>query len=315
MSRTLLMLGAGIAVVVLMYFFSYQFGKLLSSGFNKLSRKIGTFSVNREYAIQRYVYLHRGGLIAKLYDWVNEQLIAIGLKRSGVSPVGYMLFWAVVAIATTLLLWLLLGLKTMLLIPIALILFIVSLVSTRVAVSGKIERREADIMDALDLIIPEIGSGVRNAIVKYVDNFAPSLRGDFQAFVSNIQDRGYAFSDAMFILSDNLGIIFRDFAQKAVFYEALGEADMINIFDDIVETNRLRRELRYENEQTFTTLKTSFILSCFVAGGYFLFLMASDAFSRYFFLTTTPGNILLIAILLVVFSVLSYITTIKSQAI
>ena len=118
----------------------------------------------------------------------------------------------------------------------------------------------------------------------------------------------------MYILSDNLGIIFRDFAQKAIFYETLGEPDMVSIFDDIVETNRLRRELRYKNNIEFQTLKTSFVMSSVVTFGYFLFLMATDAFSRYFFLTTTPDIILLIVIILVVFGVLSYITTIKSRA-
>lgn len=313
--KKVLLLGSVLALVAIVYFFSYQLQKWLSKGLLAVSKKVGTFSVNREYAVQRYVYLHRGSLFAKFYDWVNEQLIAIGLKRSGVSPVGYLTFWAVVAVITAVVVWLFTGINVGFLFPIAVILFVVSLIMTRVIVSEKIEKREADIMDALDLIIPEIGSGVRNAIVKYVDNFAPSLQTDFKAFVSNLQDRGYSFPDAMFILSDSLGVIFRDFAQKAIFYEALGEADMISIFDDIVETNRLRRELRYNNEVAFTSLKTSFIVSSVIAAGYFLFLMATDAFSRYFFLTTTPGIILLICIVLVVFGVLSYITTIKSHTI
>lgn len=313
--RRLLLLGMAVALIAIVYFFSFQLQKWLSKILASVSKKVGTFSVDREYRVQRYVYLHRGSLFAKFYDWVNAQIIAIGLKRAGVSPVGYLLFWAVVAVVLALALWVLTGMNAGFLLPVAIILFVVSLIMTRVIVSEKIEKREADIMDALDLIIPEIGSGVRNAIVKYVDNFAPSLQGDFKAFVSNIQDRGYSFPDAMFILSDSLGVIFRDFAQKAIFYEALGESDMISIFDDIVETNRLRRELRYTNEVAFNTLKTSFIVSCFVACGYFLFLMATDAFSRWFFLTTTGGIILLIVIALIIFGVLSYITTIKSQAI
>ena len=170
-------------------------------------------------------------------------------------------------------------------------------------------------MDALDLIIPEIGSGVKNAIARYVDNFSPSLQQDFKIFLSNIQDRGMSFEDAMFILADSLGNIFKDFAQKAVFYEALGEEDMRGIFDDIVETNRQRRELRYNNNLEFGVLRMSFIISSGITIGYFIFLMATDWFSRYFFLTTTWGNILLVAIVLTIFGVLSYIATIKSRAI
>lgn len=314
MSRVILIITI-VAIVAGVYFFSFQLQKFLSSAGTSISKKIGTFSTSREYAVQRYVYLHRGSIIAKLYNWINEQLIAAGMKRVGVTPVGYMLFWGTIAAITSIVIGILCNLNVFLYVVIFFILVAVFLVATRVFVAGKMEKREADVMDALDLIIPEIGSGVKNAIARYVDNFSPSLQQDFKIFLSNIQDRGMSFEDAMFILADSLGNIFKDFAQKAVFYEALGEEDMRGIFDDIVETNRQRRELRYNNNLEFGVLRMSFIISSGITIGYFIFLMATDWFSRYFFLTTTWGNILLVAIVLTIFGVLSYIATIKSRAI
>lgn len=314
MSRIILLITI-VAIVSGVYFFSFQLQKFLSSAGTSISKKIGTFSTSREYAVQRYVYLHRSSLIAKLYNWINEQLIAAGMKRVGVTPVGYMLFWGTISAITAIVIGIICNLNVFLYVVIFFILVAVFLVATRVFVAGKMEKREADVMDALDLIIPEIGSGVKNAIARYVDNFSPSLQQDFKIFLSNIQDRGMSFEDAMFILADSLGNIFKDFAQKAVFYEALGEEDMRGIFDDIVETNRQRRELRYNNNLEFGVLRLSFIISSGITIGYFIFLMATDWFSRYFFLTTTWGNILLVAIVLTIFGVLSYIATIKSRAI
>lgn len=314
MSRIILLITI-VAIVAGVYFFSFQLQKFLSSAGTSISKKIGTFSTSREYAVQRYVYLHRSSLIAKLYNWINEQLIAAGMKRVGVTPVGYMLFWGTISAITAIVIGIICNLNVFLYVVIFFILVAVFLVATRVFVAGKMEKREADVMDALDLIIPEIGSGVKNAIARYVDNFSPSLQQDFKIFLSNIQDRGMSFEDAMFILADSLGNIFKDFAQKAVFYEALGEEDMRGIFDDIVETNRQRRELRYNNNLEFGVLRLSFIISAGITIGYFIFLMATDWFSRYFFLTTTCGNILLVAIVLTIFGVLSYIATIKSRAI
>lgn len=314
MSRIILLITI-VAIVAGVYFFSFQLQKFLSSAGTSISKKIGTFSTSREYAVQRYVYLHRSSLIAKLYNWINEQLIAAGMKRVGVTPVGYMLFWGTISAITAIVIGIVCNLNVFLYVVIFFILVAVFLVATRVFVAGKMEKREADVMDALDLIIPEIGSGVKNAIARYVDNFSPSLQQDFKIFLSNIQDRGMSFEDAMFILADSLGNIFKDFAQKAVFYEALGEEDMRGIFDDIVETNRQRRELRYNNNLEFGVLRLSFIISSGITIGYFIFLMATDWFSRYFFLTTTWGNILLVAIVLTIFGVLSYIATIKSRAI
>ena len=314
MSRIILLITI-VAIVAGVYFFSFQLQKFLSSAGTSISKKIGTFSTSREYAVQRYVYLHRSSLIAKLYNWINEQLIAAGMKRVGVTPVGYMLFWGTISAITAIVIGIICNLNVFLYVVIFFILVAVFLVATRVFVAGKMEKREADVMDALDLIIPEIGFGVKNAIARYVDNFSPSLQQDFKIFLSNIQDRGMSFEDAMFILADSLGNIFKDFAQKAVFYEALGEEDMRGIFDDIVETNRQRRELRYNNNLEFGVLRLSFIISAGITIGYFIFLMATDWFSRYFFLTTTWGNILLVAIVLTIFGVLSYIATIKSRAI
>ena len=141
------------------------------------------------------------------------------------------------------------------------------------------------------------------------------MRDDFQAFITNIQDRGYSFNDAMYILSDNLGLVFTDFAQKAIYFEAVGERDMVEIFNDITETNRLRRQLRDENNNAFSNLKASFLVSAAMTFGYFIFLMITDDFSRRFFLTQTAGKFLLLVMVGVVFAVLAYITTIKSKTI
>ena len=189
------------------------------------------------------------------------------------------------------------------------------LIMTRVMVSERMEKREADIMNAVDLIVPEAGNGIKNAIITYKDNFAPSLREDFSSFITNIQDRGYTFEDAMYILADNLGSVFKDFAQKAIYYEAVGEKEMLEIFSDITETNRLRRQLRDENSAAFITLKASFVVSVLMTLGYFIFLMFTDSFSRNFFLQETLGKILLIIIIFIVFMVLAYISTIKSKTI
>ena len=314
MNATLRLFG-GLLLIVVMYFFSFQLQKILGAIGHKFSEKIGTASTSREFAIQRYVYLHRRSLISRFYLWVNEQLIALGVKRLGVTPVGYITFWGFISIAMSVVLTFAMGLDFSMMLICTGILFFVCMTMTRVLVAERMERREADVMDAIDLIIPQVGGGVKNAILMYIDNFAPSLQADFKAFVSNIQDRGMSFAEAMFILSDNLGLIFKDFAQKAVYFENLGEPDMIDIFADIVESNRLRRELRYTNGVKFNILKSSFIASSVITFGYFCFLLLTDEFSKYFFLTTYAGRILLIVILLVVFCVLSYITTIKSRQI
>lgn len=297
------------------YFMSFQLQAVLAGLLKKISMKMGTFSVDKEYALQRYVYQHSSSLIARIYQWVNNQLVALGMKRLGVSVVGYLMFWAVVALILAVLLSVIGGFGAGFTPLMFGMLFVVMLVLTRVFVSERMELREADIMNAVDLIVPEVHNGIKNAIVTYRDNFAPSVRDDFQTFITNVQDRGYSFEDAMYMLADNLGMVFNDFAQKAIYFEAVGEREMVEIFADITETNRLRRQLRDENNNAFASLRTSFIVSVALVVAYFFFLMFTDDFSRIFFLTQTAGKFLLIVMIGVVFAVLAYISTIKSRVI
>lgn len=299
----------------LIYFFSFQLQTTLAKLAKKFSEKLGVYSTSKEYALQRYVYQHSTSPVSKLYVWVNNQLAALGMKRLGVSVVGYLLFWAIIAFIMAIVLNVLTQMGLLFFPLMFLMIFVVTLVMTRVMVSERMEMREADIMNAIDLIVPEVHNGVKNAIVTYKDNFAPSVKDDFQAFITNIQDRGYTFDDAMYILADNLGLVFNDFAQKAIYFEAIGEREMVEIFADITETNRLRRQLRDENNNAFTSLKASFIVSAGMTFAYFIFLMFTDDFSRQFFLMSTVGKLLLIVIVGVVFAVLAYITTIKSKTI
>lgn len=302
-------------LIFVIYFMSYQLQVVFAKLLKKFSEKIGVFSTTKEYSYQRYVYQHSSSPLAKLYTWVNNQLVSLGLKRLGVSVVGYLLFWGVVSFIIALILSIMTGMGFSFFPLIFAMVYIVCLVMTRVLVSERMEMREADIMNAIDLIVPEVHNGIKNAIVTYRDNFAPSVKDDFQAFIINIQDRGYTFEDAMYILSDSLGLVFNDFAQKAVYFESVGEREMVEIFADITEQNRMRRQLRDENNNAFISLKASFIASAGMTFAYFIFLMFTDDFSRKFFLTQTAGKFLLIIMVGVVFGVLAYITTIKSKTI
>ena len=304
-----------VLVMFVFYFFGKQFQIIFAKFVRKFSERIGVYSATKEYEFQRYVYQHSTGLFALFYNWVNQQLVALGLKRLGVTVVGYVIFWAVLAFIAAIIVTVLTGMGFAFYPIIFLVLFVAALIMTRVTVSERMEMREADVMNAIDLIVPEVKSGIKNAIVTYRDNFAPSVRDDFAAFITNIQDRVYTFEDAMYILADNLGMVFQDFAQKAIYFEAVGEREMVEIFADITETNRLRRQLRDENNNAFVTLKSSFLISVGLVVGYFLFLMFTDDFSRKFFLTQTAGKFLLLFMVSVVFAVLAYITTIKSKAI
>lgn len=302
-----------IFVLFIVYLFSYNIQVYIAKILTFLKKKLGLTTLNLDYKMQRYCYEHNRALITRLYHWVNKQLIALNIKQLGVNPIGYLLFWGFASIVAGVIIGIIIkfGALTVML---CVLIFILCLVLTRTLVSAKIEEYEQDVMDAMDLIIPETNNGVKNAITAYINNLPDSIQGHFRVFLTNVNELGYSFEDAMFILTDNLGEIFRDFSQKAIYFEQTGEKDTLEIFTDITETNRLRRQLRDENNEAFKSLKVSFVVSVLMTAGYFCFICITDEFSRTFFLMTTAGKILLVIMLGIVFAVLSYITTIKSRA-
>ena len=304
-----------VSAVVGIYLSGYWLQKLLARIVKLFGRAYGSRISSQEYKLQRFVFQHNKSIIAKLYRWVNNQIIALGLKRQGITPLGFTLFWGFVALAVALLSGWLLNLAFFFTGFMWLVLWVCMMIMTRVLVSGRLEKRELNVMDAIDLIVPELHNGVKNAIVSYQDNFPKEVREDFKAFISNIQERGFTFEAAMYVLSDNLGEVFQDFAEKAIYYEKVGEKDLLDIFSDIVETNRLRRQLREQNSKRFRELTVTFAVSSLMVFGYFMFLLWTDEFSRNFLLGETAGNVILLIICIIVFGVLAYITSIKSRKI
>lgn len=304
-----------VVAVVAVYFFSYQLQTKFSRLVATIQKKLGTYALSHEHELQRYVYQHKNSVIAIVYRWINTQLIAIGLKKDGVTPLGYLIFWGFASLVLAVILGVVLGFNVFFTSTFWLVLWVCMLVMTRVVVSERIEKRESEVMDAIDLLVPEIHNGTKNAIITYSNSFPPGIRDDFKMFIVNIQDRGYTFNEAMYILADQLGNVFQDFAEKAIYYEAMGEKDLLDIFTDIVETNRLRRQLREKNDRRFMELKVTFLVSAFMTFVYFIFIISTDAFSRHFLLQTTAGNISLLIICIIIFGVMAFITTIKSRTI
>lgn len=299
--------------IILCIFFSAQIQRFFASRLKKLGTRLGMYSADSEYKVQRYVYQHSTSIPARYYNFINRQLIATGLKRSGVTVVGYTLFWGILSAIISIVLTLMMGLNIGMLLALWVVTFIIFIIVSRATVAARLQSREEDVMNAEDTIIPTITDGVQNSIIMHIDNYKPSVRDAFKAFKSNIQDRGISFEAAMIMLADELGPVFRNFANKAIYFERIGDPSMRDIFEDVVETNRLRRQLRDENRQAFLNLKRDFTLSTIICSGYFIFCMVTDTFSRQIYLQTWWGNGLLIMFIVIIFGVYSYIATIQSR--
>jgi Flp pilus assembly protein TadB len=236
------------------------------------------------------------------------------MKSAGVTVTGLLVFMLFTSAAVALFTILLMG-STNIFVIASVICAIFYLETTlfKLASVGKYEKREAEIMDAVDLLVSYIKSGVYNAIIRYKDSFHPDIKPYFLEFIDDVQNKGYGFKQAMLLLNDRLGMTFTEFAHKAILYEEKADKTMDDIFSSIIEVNRQRRSLRYINNIEFANLRTQFLVSFAAIIGYAIMSMFIDSWIRSF-LFSSGGIVMIVVDIIIVTVVLNYMAVIKSKS-
>lgn len=263
--------------------------------------------------MQRVASVNKKSIFYKVNVYLQTIIENLDLTKDDVTPIGLLVFIGTISSCVSLFISTQLG-SVFLVLPSFGAVFYLILVLFRLASLTRSEKREGEIMDAMDLIVSDIKGGTYNAIVRYKDSFHPNIRPYFVSFLDDINNKGYSFKNAMLNLNAKLGVGFSDFAQKAILYEEKADSDMEDIFSSIIETNRHRRTLRYINNQEFSKLRTELIMSLLLITGYCLFAMATDPFLASFFKNQFLGKILIIVDIVSVAWVLGYNASLKAKS-
>lgn len=322
MTETLVLLGkAGLFIVALLVFgyvvmFNKKFLNKMAHSTNVFSKAfynlIGKrlFSLNQK--VTRTISLNRQSVFYNVYKYFDDMLLNLDLVDDGVTVIGLLTFILCVALALACLLGYLLNMMGWLPIITGVVFYLI-VVIFRFTSLMRYERREADIMDAVDLLVSDIKGGVYNAVVRYKDSFNPRIRPYFLEFIDDVQRKGYSFKEAMLILNDKLGHNFTEFAHKAILYEERADKDMGEIFSPIIEQNRHRRTLRHINNIAFNELRMELIVSVLLIAGYVVFAIFMDKYLAVFLMRSMVGKVLIIIDIAAIAWVLTYIASIKAK--
>lgn len=318
--QTILKIVGAVLVIVGFAFFVLYSHKVLSVAsasrnfLGKLYYKLfGKRVKDMQVSLSRTAELNKDSMTYKIYNFFDEIIINLDMKRDNVTVAGLLVFITFLSIACAVVLCYFMN-SIGLAFPIVAAFFYLIVVILRFAGIMRYEKREAQIMDCVDLMVSDIRGGVYNAILKYLDSFHSDIRPAFASFIDDIQNKGYSFKQAMRILNDKLGYNFTDFAQKAIIYEDKADETMEDIFSSIIETNRQRRTLREINNKKFAELRTQFIVSALIIAAYGFFSALFDPFIFQFLTTTGFGKFLLILDVVIIAFVLSYMASIKAKS-
>ena len=249
----------------------------------------------------------------KFYSFLQDLIIDLQLLHTGITPYEFM--WITI-IATTLLVAfvckLLFGsfLFTIIVAPIAIVgVFCVMYTKANLAHDQRIE----DVIEAENIICNNIKVGVVVAVRESLDTLPRSVRPDFKAMLDNVELKNYHIKTALQELNMNLGGIADDFIKKCIVFEMEEEHGISGMFQDIVEINNIKMEMRTEAKRRFEEVKQQFIIG---AGMIFIFLGGVIGIYpnvREFYFTKFIGQLVLILDLLLLIIEFVYITYLRAQ--
>lgn len=281
--------------------------------FSKVSRGYGGAFRNANKKFKRSAYLNKESKSFKIYRFFDDIIINLDLTKNNVTVFGLLLFTALLSVILTLMLSILIRLDFYMYFISFVAFGIFVIVVFRFSSLSKKEKREDQIMDAIDLLVSDVKGGVFNAIVRYMDSFHPDIRPYFLEFVDNMQTKGLSFKASMNVLNDRLGFTFSDFAHKAIMYEEKADEGFEDIFSAILETNRQRRLLRAANNIAFNQIMQTLIVS-FVAIAFFaVYIILTEYTVRQFLLYNAVGKLMIIGDVVLFAIIMGYLTGLKSK--
>lgn len=281
--------------------------------FSKVSKGYGGAFRNANKMFKRSAYLNKESKSFKIYRFLDDIIVNLDLSRNNVTVFGLLLFTALLSAILTLMLGILIKLDLYMYFVAFLAFGICIVVVFRFLSLSKKEKREDQIMDAVDLLVSDVKGGVFNAIVRYMDSFHPDIRPYFLEFIDNMQTKGLSFKASMNVLNDRLGFIFSDFAHKAIMYEEKADDGFEDIFSAILETNRQRRLLRAANNIAFNQIMQTLIISFIAIAFFAVYIILTEYTVRQFLLYNSVGKLMIIGDVLLFAVVMGYLTGLKAK--
>lgn len=249
----------------------------------------------------------------KLYRFMNELIMDLGIQDTGVTPFEFVsLVTIIVFVVVSIVCKILFGHFTMTIVfsPIVLVATICVLYSkANVAHDKRIE----NVIEAENIICNNIKGGVTVSIKESMNVLPRELRGYFREYVDNIEQQNYHVKTALQKLNLQLGSIADEFIKNCIVFELEEEHGIANMFQDIVELNNIRMDLRTIMKRKFEEVKHEFLIAL---GMIFLFLggiLAIYDNVRTFYFTTGIGQIILAIDALLIIAEFVYITYLRAK--
>lgn len=305
-----------LSILLLIKISNLPFFKLILSFINFLLSIFGKFINKQEENYHRDLAIGKideKRKTYKLYNFLNELIIDLGLVRTGVTP--YELLFIVCTltfIATAILCKIIFGsfLMTIVMFPVIIIgVFCVMYTKANLAHDQRIE----NVIEAENIICNNIKVGVVVAVRDSLDVLPKEIRPDFKDFIDNIEQQNYHIKTALLELNAHLGSVADDFIKKCIVFEMEEEHGIAGMFQDIVEINNINLEMRTEMKRKFEEVKSEFKIGATMIFAFLGGVLAIFPNVREFYFSTWVGQLIIAIDVLLLILEYVYITYLRAQ--
>lgn len=305
-----------LSILLLIKISNLPFFKLVLSFINFLLSIFGKFINKQEENYHRDLAIGKideKRKTYKLYNFLNELIIDLGLVRTGVTP--YELLFIVCTltfIVTAILCKIIFGsfLMTIVMFPVVIIgVFCVMYTKANLAHDQRIE----NVIEAENIICNNIKVGVVVAVRDSLDVLPKEIRPDFKDFIDNIEQQNYHIKTALLELNAHLGSVADDFIKKCIVFEMEEEHGIAGMFQDIVEINNINLEMRTEMKRKFEEVKSEFKIGATMIFAFLGGVLAIFPNVREFYFSTWVGQLIIAIDVLLLILEYVYITYLRAQ--
>lgn len=249
----------------------------------------------------------------KIYRFLNDLIIDLGLKQKGATPYEFLFILAVCVLFITLAICKILFGSIWMSFVMYPIVFAATMCILYTRANIAHDQRIESVIEAENIICNNITNGVVSAVRDALDVIPREVRGDFRDFLDNIEHKNYHIKTALMELNANLGSVADDFIKKCIMFEMEEEHGIVGVFRDVVEINNIRMEMRVEMKRKFEEVKTQFIM-----GGTMILVFLGGVIALYkdvahFYFKTPIGQLVLALDALLFVIEFVYITYLRAQ--
>ncbi|MEM4385683.1 MAG: hypothetical protein QXD03_03955, partial [Candidatus Anstonellales archaeon] len=279
---------------------------------NKFSRLVA----RKEYEYYRDLNvgkIHEKTRKVKMYRFLNDLIIDLGLKQQGATPYEFLFVVMLGTLVLTILLCQMVLGKLWLVILTYPIMFVgvMCILYTKANIAH--DTRIDSVIEAENIICNNIKNGVVVAVKNSIHLIPLQVRPAFEEFLDNVEHKNYHVATALMILNNQLGSIADNFIKKAIQFELEEEHGLVGMFQDIVELNNIKTELRNDMRKDFEAVTADFIISMIMIIIFLGGVLAIYDYVAHFYFKTTAGQLLLIFDLFLIVLEFVIVTYLKAQ--